>query len=760
MDPALATGTSTASVVFQDGLGERRRVTDATGTETLERLCLRAELTAIPSFEFALRERASRLAGFRHTYYARVRSVDRLNDAASTLAVVSESIRGVRLSTLLAKADRPTIDINAAVHLIRQLVSAVAVLHETARDIAHGAIGPERIVITPNARVIIVEHVLGAAIEQLHYSRDRYWSELRIALPPSPTGAMPRFDQRTDVTQVGIVSLSLILGRLLTNEEYPTQIADVLSSAWANSSTGELEPMPPGLRAWIGRALQLDPRNSFASALDARNELEKVLSGDEEEVTEIDTSEVGAIEDEEPIVLVQPQVGPTPMPPPFAPRFEPKPEPKPESGAEAKRELRQELKTERKLEPAHRIKPETKPDLKSEPKHESKHELKHESKPELKHEHKPELKPEPTTEQRHEQKPEPKHEPKTEPRPEFRFGAHEPSPLFGEPELELETPRRSMPMAAIAAAAVIVLAVGGFAARKFLFVPATVVATGTFSVSTNPVGAQVFVDGQSRGVTPLTLTLNPGPHGVELRADGGEPRTMPITVAAGQQISQYVELPRSAGTFGQLQIRTEPAGAQVTIDGAVKGKAPLLIDALTPGEHSIVLESDIATVKQTVTIEAGQTASLVVPIAPAEGAPVSGWVSVQAPVELQLFENKKMLGTTLSDRIMVSAGRHEIEIVNETLGYRVVRTVQVPPGKVLPITMNWPTGTIAVNATPWAEVWVEGQRMGETPIGNLTLPIGPHEIVFRHPELGEQRQAVTVTLKTQARVSVDLRKKP
>ncbi|PYQ88930.1 MAG: hypothetical protein DMG03_02955 [Acidobacteria bacterium] len=111
MDPALATGTSTASVVFQDGLGERRRVTDATGTETLERLCLRAELTAIPSFEFALRERASRLAGFRHTYYARVRSVDRLNDAASTLAVVSESIRGVRLSTLLAKADRPTIDI-------------------------------------------------------------------------------------------------------------------------------------------------------------------------------------------------------------------------------------------------------------------------------------------------------------------------------------------------------------------------------------------------------------------------------------------------------------------------------------------------------------------------------------------------------------------------------------------------------------------------------------------------------------------------
>src|SRR5207244_11931841 len=107
----------------------------------------------------------------------------------------------------------------------------------------------------------------GAGIDELHYSRDRYWSELRIAMPPSPTGSMPRFDQRTDVTQVGIVSLSLILGRLLTDEEYPTQIADVLSSAWANSSTGELEPMPPGLRE-IGRA-----------SCRGRGEVERVAGG-------------------------------------------------------------------------------------------------------------------------------------------------------------------------------------------------------------------------------------------------------------------------------------------------------------------------------------------------------------------------------------------------------------------------------------------------------------------------------------------------
>src|SRR5262249_59443044 len=67
MDPAVATGApGAASNVFRDGLGERRRATDSTGTEVVERLCLRSDLTKLPAFEFALRERASRLAPFRH----------------------------------------------------------------------------------------------------------------------------------------------------------------------------------------------------------------------------------------------------------------------------------------------------------------------------------------------------------------------------------------------------------------------------------------------------------------------------------------------------------------------------------------------------------------------------------------------------------------------------------------------------------------------------------------------------------------------
>ena len=66
---------------------------------------------------------------------------------------------------------------------------------------------------------------------------------------------------------------------------------------------------------------------------------------------------------------------------------------------------------------------------------------------------------------------------------------------------------------------------------------------------------------------------------------------------------------------------------------------------------------------------------------------------------------------------------------------------------------------MAVNAIPWAEVLVDGNRVGETPIGSIAVPIGTHEVVFRHPELGERRMTVTVTTGEPVKVGVDLRSK-
>ena len=122
---------------------------------------------------------------------------------------------------------------------------------------------------------MIVEYVFGSALERLRYSRERYWSELRVALPAS-AGLAP-VDQRADATQIGVVALSLILGRPIRDDEYPARIADVLASAWAVLPRGGFAPLPVELRTWIGRALQLDSRTGFDSASQARTQLKLVL---------------------------------------------------------------------------------------------------------------------------------------------------------------------------------------------------------------------------------------------------------------------------------------------------------------------------------------------------------------------------------------------------------------------------------------------------------------------------------------------------
>jgi hypothetical protein len=266
----------------------------------------------------------------------------------------------------------------------------------------------------------------------------------------------------------------------------------------------------------------------------------------------------------------------------------------------------------------------------------------------------------------------------------------------------------------------------------------------------------VFVDGVAHGRTPARVSLSPGSHILELRGRG-VPRVIPFTVTANAEVSQYLELPEAPVT-GQLAVQSDPPGAKVIVDGTERGVAPLTIPDLAPGDHKVELQSDNGSAKHTVTVQAGGTASLVVPIgAAASGGPVSGWVTVKAPFSMEIREQGRLLGTTDADRLMLAAGRHELDLVNDTLGYRASRVVVVGPGKVASISLDLPMGVINLNAAPWAEVWIDGRRVGETPIGNLSVSIGPHEVVFKHPQFGEKRQAISVTLGAPVRLSVDMK---
>jgi hypothetical protein len=286
-------------------------------------------------------------------------------------------------------------------------------------------------------------------------------------------------------------------------------------------------------------------------------------------------------------------------------------------------------------------------------------------------------------------------------------------------------------------------------------------ATGSLRVETVPAGIEVLIGGKVVGVSPVTLSLPAGGYEVQL-GQAADARRLTLDLAAGASMVQHVEMAAAPVTAtGALRIQTEPSKLPVFIDGVERGESPLAIDAIQAGIHEIIVKGPTGPIKRGVTVQPRETLSLIVSSAPAppdKDAVSAGWLSLSSPVLLLIREGGKIIGTTDSDRLMLPAGDHDLDLVNEALGFTANRRVHIIAGKTAATTIEVPNGTMSLNASPWAEVFIDGERVGETPIGNITRPIGQHEVVFRHPQLGERHETVVVTLQGTTRLGVDLRK--
>ena len=135
----------------------------------------------------------------------------------------------------------------------------------------------------------------------------------------------------------------------------------------------------------------------------------------------------------------------------------------------------------------------------------------------------------------------------------------------------------------------------------------------------------------------------------------------------------------------------------------------------------------------------------------------SGGFRISAPVEVHVLDGERLLGSSADGPIIAAAGRHEFEFVNSAIGYRARRVVDVKAGEITSVSVTVPDGTLNINAVPWAAVWIDGTSYGETPLGNLSIAPGEHEVVFRHPQFGERREKAVVRAETITRVAVNFR---
>jgi serine/threonine-protein kinase len=177
---------------------------------------------------------------------------------------------------------------------------------------------------------------------------------------------------------------------------------------------------------------------------------------------------------------------------------------------------------------------------------------------------------------------------------------------------------------------------------------------------------------------------------------------------------------------------------------------------LEPGPHTVVISDGRTTVSRTVTVAAGSSSTVMAALGAAGVA--AGWLSIASPVELQILEGGTLIGTTSAARVMLPAGRHDLVLSSTALGFQTPLSTEVRAGRTSTATVTIPNGSLSLNALPWANVWVDGRAVGTTPVANLEVPLGTHDIIWRHPQLGERRQTTVVTAKTPVRLVMDLNK--
>lgn len=194
-------------------------------------------------------------------------------------------------------------------------------------------------------------------------------------------------------------------------------------------------------------------------------------------------------------------------------------------------------------------------------------------------------------------------------------------------------------------------------------------------VTTSPPDAEVRVGEDVLGTTPGTVELLAGTHELVIRRDGYKPWRQQLTVEPGQQL----ELPaiELAVADGILTVRTQPAGAAVSINNRYRGTTP--VDAeLKPGAtyNVIVTKAGYTTVTRRVNMPDRQPKTLKLTL-----EPVLGEVRIVGmPADATVLVDGRTIGQG-QQTLTLPARAHEV-LVRKT-GFADFRA-QVTPKPGLP----------------------------------------------------------------------------
>ena len=234
---------------------------------------------------------------------------------------------------------------------------------------------------------------------------------------------------------------------------------------------------------------------------------------------------------------------------------------------------------------------------------------------------------------------------------------------------------------------------------------------GLVSIDTeNVTGARVRIDGVDVGLTPLTdLSVEPGDHQLTISSDRYLDYGLPVAIE-GRSVRQQFSA-RLEPAWATLSFTTVPAGADVIIDGALRGQTPLNAEILQ-GLREITLKlSGHKAWQEGYEITAGE--DMVLPTIALE--PADGLVFIRSdPTAASVTIGGTFQGQTPLEVALAPAEDHQITFFKD--GYESsTTTVRTEPDQESEVTVSLSPVLASVSIIadpPDAELYVNGELMG------------------------------------------------
>jgi serine/threonine-protein kinase len=346
-------------------------------------------------------------------------------------------------------------------------------------------------------------------------------------------------------------------------------------------------------------------------------------------------------------------------------------------------------------------------------------------------------------------------------------------------------PRKRTSPAVFAVIALLVLAVGGLGAFLGLNVlkarREAALRIGVIEVKSDPSGASVWIDGErQKGATPLAVEkLKVGiEYTVKITREGYEPFERKVLLTPeNPQSGMSITLTELAPVGdGVLKLSVVPRDAVIIFDGKEQGKGgQATITGVKPGApHSLLVQqAECNDHTETIRLKAGEVKEISLeletrPLGQDEFLlgvvtdPEGASVTVDGEKLSGVTPLKKRLPWKKSVALLVELAKHKDyeETIKPKKGGPVELRVELKKkakatGGGTTGTPTGGTGTLVLDATPWANVTIPGVGKFVTPF-RKELPSGKYKITLSNPSGASKTISITIGPGETVRKKVDL----